>query len=309
MILSVIIPVYNVSATLRRCVESVISQSVDGCEIILVNDGSTDDSGIICDALAEIHPEIKVVHYENGGLSAARNRGLAVASGDVITFVDSDDYLTPNTYPPLLQLLDSHPECDILEYNVVQVAGVGGRPTSWPYDKTFASGREYWLQGEAFRHTYACNKIYRRRILFTQDHPSVRFPEGKVFEDVSFLSQLLHYNPCVMTTSLGSYVYQWNEEGITAKAQGAQLRQLLDAQLSAAALLGISFADEFVREEEVPFYLAILNNQIAVCRHIDESPRLVNRKIHLRNVKGLKMKLKALLLNLFGVDFLCKVMS
>lgn len=309
MILSVIIPVYNVSATLRRCVESVVSQSVDRCEIILVDDGSTDDSGSICDSLAEIHPGIKVMHCENGGLSSARNRGLAVATGDVITFVDSDDYLTPDTYQPLLSLMQEHPECDILEYRVQQVSGVGGRPSTWPYGKTYTNGRDYWLLGEAFRHTYACNKIYRRRILFTENHPSVRFPEGKVFEDVSFLSQLLQYNPCVMTTSLGSYVYLWNDQGITAKAQGAQLRQLLDAQLSAAALLGISFADEYIREEEVSFYLAILNNQIAICRQIDESPKLVNRKIHLHHVKGLKMKLKVAMLNTFGINFLCKVMS
>ena len=96
MILSVIIPVYRVEATLDRCVESVLKQSIDNMEVILVNDGSPDHCPEMCDKWAQKDCRIKVIHKENGGLSDARNAGLDKTQGDYITFVDSDDWLELN---------------------------------------------------------------------------------------------------------------------------------------------------------------------------------------------------------------------
>ena len=95
--LSFIIPVYNVEAYLIECVESIISQIEDNCEVILVNDGSTDNSGKICDEYALNYAFINVIHKENGGLSSARNAGLKCAKGEYIAFIDSDDRIASNS--------------------------------------------------------------------------------------------------------------------------------------------------------------------------------------------------------------------
>lgn len=102
MLLSVIIPVYRVEHTLQRCVESVLSQGVDDMEVILVDDGSPDNCPVLCDGWAEKDARVKVIHKDNGGLSDARNAGIEMATGDYLTFVDSDDYVEDDTYPALL---------------------------------------------------------------------------------------------------------------------------------------------------------------------------------------------------------------
>jgi raffinose-raffinose alpha-galactotransferase len=93
-LVSVIIPVFNVEQYIERCVESVINQEYKNIEIILVDDGSTDQSGMLCDELATKDERIHVIHKKNGGLSSARNSGLEHASGEWVTFIDSDDWVT-----------------------------------------------------------------------------------------------------------------------------------------------------------------------------------------------------------------------
>ena len=101
--LSVIVPVYNVESYLSRCVDSILVQKVDGMEIILVNDGSRDSSGTICDEYARKDSRIRVLHKENGGLSSARNAGLDICRGEYIAFVDSDDWIEPDAYEKMLK--------------------------------------------------------------------------------------------------------------------------------------------------------------------------------------------------------------
>lgn len=100
--ISVIVPVYNVEKYLKKCIDSLINQTYSNLEIILINDGSTDNSGIICDKYMSIDQRIKVIHQQNKGVSAARNAGLKIARGDYITFVDSDDWLENNAYSVLV---------------------------------------------------------------------------------------------------------------------------------------------------------------------------------------------------------------
>ena len=96
--ISIIVPVYNVEAYLERCVESILSQTYTNFELLLINDGSTDASGYLCDQLALRDQRIRVIHKENGGLSAARNTGIDYASSDLIGFIDSDDYIDEDMY-------------------------------------------------------------------------------------------------------------------------------------------------------------------------------------------------------------------
>lgn len=106
--LSVVVPVYKTEKYLVQCIESILSQTVTGIEIILVDDGSPDGSGAICDRYAELHPNIKVVHKANGGLTQARVSGLRVSTGKYFTFVDSDDWIEPNAYEEMLVQAETH---------------------------------------------------------------------------------------------------------------------------------------------------------------------------------------------------------
>ena len=105
-LISVILPIYNVAQFLPRCIESVCSQTYDNLEIILVDDGSPDDCGDICDKYAEKDNRIVVVHKQNGGLSDARNKGAEIANGEYITFIDSDDYVTDTYVEYLYSLIE-----------------------------------------------------------------------------------------------------------------------------------------------------------------------------------------------------------
>ena len=100
---TVIVPVYNVEQYLRRCIDSILAQTFGDLELILVDDGSADSSGVICDAYAEKDSRVKVIHQKNSGVSAARNTGLDAAEGEYIAFVDSDDHVDPDYLAALLQ--------------------------------------------------------------------------------------------------------------------------------------------------------------------------------------------------------------
>lgn len=252
MKLSVIIPVYKTERTLDRCIESVLRQDIDGeMEIILVDDGSPDSCPQLCDAWKEklSSPNFngtstegkgasvqgmtfRVIHKPNGGLSDARNKGMEIATGDLITFVDSDDELTPDTFPSLIRLMQDNPDIDILEYPVLIHAGSKYERRLDFEDRIWLSAREYWEKTEAWEHCYACNKIFRRGII-----EGMQFPVGRVFEDTWFYPELLSKNPKVATSSKGLYRYLWNNDSITVTANGNSFTQLLEAQLRAKELM------------------------------------------------------------------------
>ena len=116
--LSIIVPVYNVAAYLRKCVDSLLNQSLSTSdyEIILVDDGSSDGSGSIADEYASRFNNVRVLHQENRGLSGARNAGILHAEGNYVQFVDSDDYLEPDVLPKLIQRMDDD-DLDVLRFN------------------------------------------------------------------------------------------------------------------------------------------------------------------------------------------------
>ena len=107
-LISIIVPVYKVEKYLVRCIKSIQNQTYTNIEIILVDDGSPDRCGIICDEIAREDSRIKVLHKENGGLSDARNKGIAIAQGEYVGFVDSDDYIEPDMYEHLLGVIEKY---------------------------------------------------------------------------------------------------------------------------------------------------------------------------------------------------------
>ena len=180
MLVSVVIPVYNVESYLRCCVDSVISQTYQNIEVILVDDGSPDNSGKICDEYASKDKRISAIHKVNGGLSDARNVGLAMAKGDYVMFVDSDDFLDSRMLETLCR--------DLQEQNA-DVAVVGFRMFEWEEELApakLAVPVQCMTGREAIRSTlvsdelgdFAWNKLYKRELF-----RDIRYPLGRMMED------------------------------------------------------------------------------------------------------------------------------
>ena len=180
--ISVIVPVYNVEEYLSRCVDSILAQTHSNLEVILVDDGAKDASGVICDGYAAQDPRVKVIHKKNGGLSSARNRGLEAAGGEYIAFVDSDDWIEPDAYAHLLHIMDKY-DVKLVCGGRYDVDGDTGEKTVGlcPAREEAISAEE--LAGRIFLwdgcDSSACDKLYHRTLL-----ENFRYPEGKVCEDV-----------------------------------------------------------------------------------------------------------------------------
>lgn len=290
ILLSVIIPAYNVENTLRRCVESVLSQSVDDMEVIIVDDGSEDGTAGICDEY-DGKKNIKIVHQKNAGLSEARNKGLDIAEGELITFVDSDDYLEAGTYKRLVEIMERHSQYDILEYSVVKEDGTRTLFSLSLPDREYTDMAEYWTVGRAYSHCYAWNKIYRKKLF-----ENVRFPRGKRFEDVYTLPLLLRNAGKVVTTHLGLYHYTYNTEGITVGADGDALFDLLKAHLPL-------INDKRLRSQKGfgDYYYHVLNIQIST--YVESGNESYIQLPTLPYHHRWKLKL----LHLIGMKQLCKL--
>lgn len=298
MKLSIIVPVYHVANTLQRCVDSIVSQTFTDWELILVDDGSPDNCGAICDDYAEKDSRIKVIHKENGGLSDARNAGIKMAQGEFVTFVDSDDYIHQDTYEQVMKAAAEEDDVEIIEYPIVVHAGHSSQQELRFSDMVYPDSRTYWLEGKAYTHSYACNKVFRRYLFH-----NVEFPKGYKFEDVWTIPQLLKHDPVIMTISQGLYYYCWNTEGITVQASGEDLQQLLHAHLTDAQLLRISWDDK----DAATYYLHTLNIQLDVCKRLHTPPRLPNRKLPFSVASTTHEKIKVFILNTFGINVLCKL--
>ena len=183
--LSIIIPVYRVEQTLDRCVRSVLCCERRDIEVLLVDDGSPDSCGTLCDQWATRDARVRVLHKRNGGLSDARNAGIEASHGDLLMFVDSDDELAPGTIEAAMKTMEEDEACDIAEFGVLRVSRSSDdkeeRTCSKPVDGScsnkplFLEGelvfdpqtvsethyvdmRLYWLRTRAYTHSYACNK-------------------------------------------------------------------------------------------------------------------------------------------------------
>ena len=172
--ISVIVPVYKVENFLDRCVESIVGQTYENLEIILVDDGSPDNCPALCDAAAAKDARIRVIHQKNGGLSAARNAGLDAARGAWIGFVDSDDYIAPEMYEVLYQAVQSTgADLALCDYAEVDETGAPCLPPYTGLAQRIFTGRELLKRATNTMAQPAWNKLYRRAI-FAQ----LRYPEG-----------------------------------------------------------------------------------------------------------------------------------
>lgn len=292
--LSVIIPIYNVEATLCRCLDSVLAQTIEGCEILLIDDGSTDGSGDIAEEYAAQHKCIRCFHKPNGGLSDARNYGLERAQGEYIAFIDSDDELSPDTYTQLMDILAQHPDYDIIEFPVLQNPGRTDETLFQPGNHAFGDALD-WLAYKGTEHCWVCNKVFRAS-LFNE----VRFAKGKKFEDVLVLIDIIKQHPIIATTNNGQYIYHYNDMGIAAQDRANGLSALLDAQLTLVGELHINTHERRWHR----LYMDLLTVQIIAFRST-ATLRLWQQRIALRGYASWKDTIKALLVNTIGLRATC----
>lgn len=209
-IVSIVVAVYNIDKFLPSCINSLIDQTYKDIEIILVDDGSTDNSASICDYYAQKDPRIKVIHKTNGGLSSARNAGIAIASGDFIMLVDGDDYLVINAAETLMNLIEKY-NVDIIQFNYHETTKEYSRKinTDCPSPEIIKNTKVmfeklYEIGGAA---ASACTKFYKKKLF-----KDLSFLEGIIHEDEYFTTRLLQKCKSIMyiDNNLYSYVMRQN---------------------------------------------------------------------------------------------------
>lgn len=222
-VISVIVPVYNVAAYLPECLDSILSQDYEKLEVILIDDGSTDDSGTICDDYAARDGRIRVIHQKNGGAAAAKNAGLRAATGEYLSFVDSDDFLEPNVYGYMLSLLRS---CDV-DAAVFAFRDVYRNRQE---EKIFQPGRQM-LTGKEYLVRFTSdwsaallwNKLYKRGLF-----RDVFFEEGHKIDDEYFTYQGIMNAERVLCDDRVIYNYRRRASSVMNSPTAAE-RRVLDS--------------------------------------------------------------------------------
>lgn len=217
VLISVIVPVYNVERYLNRCVDSLINQTYKNLEIILVDDGSTDNSPQICDDYENRYESVKVIHKKNGGLSSARNAGIKQANGDYIGFVDSDDWVEADIYRTCKEMMQKY-NCDIVDFKVEFASDEGmSEKINSIESVALVKGSDiiydYLYRGQTDKAPFSvCRKLYRRKLF-----DGISFPEGKINEDIVTNYKVLENADSILyINKVGYYYFQKNEKSITS---------------------------------------------------------------------------------------------
>lgn len=216
--LSIIVPIYNSKKYLEECIDSILQQSYKDFELILVDDGSSDGSGELCDEYAKKDSRILVIHKENKGQSSARNVGIDMAKGEYITFVDSDDTIEENTYLLNINLLDSMPDVYIIQFPCINKYGSKHPEPKYKHNILLTGSEilyQAWLQKKVISN-YVWNKIFRRHIF---QHK--RFREGMYYEDRYLMSEILEDIDSIYLSDVGLYFYYEREGQVTSKPDNA----------------------------------------------------------------------------------------
>lgn len=220
--ISIIVPVYNVEPFLRRCLNSIVNQTYDDLEILIIDDGSTDNSGDICDEYKRQDERVKVFHTKNRGLSAARNLGLDEAKGEWIGFVDSDDWIELDMYEVLLKKAEDA-RADVVECGWVR---------EWPKKIEERSRQEQTLSRIEAVEALVCkifsdnvwNKIWKSKCF-----DNIRFPNGRIYEDIATTYRIFATADCICSINEIKYHYVQRKNSITKKNN---INNLMDGWLS-----------------------------------------------------------------------------
>ena len=213
-LISVIVPVYNVAQYLEKSIASIQQQTYQNLEIILIDDGSTDESGRLCEQIAEQDERVLVYHKENEGLSQARNDGLKQAHGDYVIFIDSDDYIHPEMITSLYQQLVKE-DADVSSCGVMNVYANNESPQSTNQDDYFVCDTETFLKEDLIgekRPGTICNKLIKKEIA-----ARLTFPKGLIYEDAYYHFDLVKVAKKYVVNTKPYYYYFHRGDSITTK--------------------------------------------------------------------------------------------
>lgn len=291
---SLILPVYNVEKYLVECLESICEQTYRNLEIIIVNDGSTDRSGMICEKYQKKDARIQYIKRKNGGLSAARNLGLKYATGEYVVFVDSDDFIKSSMVSSLVKVMDlEHTDIVCCNYDVCNEQSEVIKT-----HKIHIKSMQLFTRQEAinvlfyekFFQCYAWNKMYKRD-LFT----NIKYPEGRLYEDIITTYQLFGRSEKIAFISDSLYCYRQRVGSITQKQFNPKSYDLIDSLnkiieqnqnnssvLAGCAIYILYFIDEMILQnvwdQEIYLkYWAILKktkHYVKRCKYIDFSRKV-----------------------------------
>lgn len=209
--ISIIVPVYKVEPYLRKCLDSIVRQTHQNLEIILVDDGSPDSCGTICDEYAEKDGRIKVIHKGNGGVASARNVGLDAVSGDYIGWVDSDDWIEPEMFATMLRGAKAY-DADIAICSRIEAYPDHSFQMGWQQTEVLDKEQAIALlvEDDVVR-SYLCDKLWKRELF-----QGIRLPQLKAFEDMAVMYQLFMSAERVVCLPDVLYHYEHHDGGLTA---------------------------------------------------------------------------------------------
>ena len=209
--ISIIVPVYNVESYASKCIESIIKQTYENLEILIVNDGSTDTSGDICEYYAQKDNRIIIIHQKNQGLSMARNNALEIAGGDYIGFVDSDDWIATDMYSVLYKnAVEYDADISVCNYYYVSASGELSPHSNEHRGIKVFEGIYKLMHNIRLFNSCVWNKLYKRHLF-----DDIRFPKGKTYEDIFITHKLIDNANKVVMSSECKYYYLQRESGIT----------------------------------------------------------------------------------------------
>ena len=232
-LISVIVPVYNVEEYLKQCLDSILEQTFSNYEVILVNDGSTDSSGLICQEYAEKDARIRYFEKENGGLSDARNYGIEQAQGEYLTFVDSDDFLEASHLSVLYNaLVNNDADISIANYTNYQTSTATYYVHTFGeyYEKTYTSKELIddlsFLERNDLSFSTIWGSLYKKSVF-----SFLRFPKGVIGEDVALIYKIYTQVDKIVYVHKDTYIYRENDYGISK----SKIYPLVTAQLNHVA--------------------------------------------------------------------------
>ena len=257
-LISVIVPVYKVEPYLDKCISSIANQTYTSLEIILVDDGSPDNCPAMCDAWAKKDSRIRVLHQRNQGGGAARNAGLDLASGSLIAFVDSDDYIAPDMYAHLYTLLEQG--VDIAECSYVEVVGddavfACGYET---HSYTVQEAMEEHIQDRVFRQLI-WNKLYRRHVM-----DGIRFPTDKKIDDEFFTYRALGNANTLIHSTKVCYAYRQQPESVMHSMPVEKRIQAVEAKTQRHTYIKAHFPELTNLSARDLWFTCIYQGQLAV---------------------------------------------
>lgn len=225
-LISIIVPVYNVEKYLNRCVESILAQTYDNLEIILVDDGSPDNCGNICDEYAKKDSRIIVLHKTNGGLSDARNRGINIAKGKYIGFVDSDDYIEKDMFEILYNLCkENNADISMISYKEIEngiIINENSKYTNKIFEYNNIEAIKELLKDEKIKN-YAWNKLYKKELF-----DEIEYPINMAYEDVGTTYKLFEKAKKIMWDDIPKYNYIRRSTSIVSKNTYKNLKDFID---------------------------------------------------------------------------------